>query len=109
MAKPSVVRLGALVIGITLMSLPTFSQSANTPAQEKNKNVTTGVVVSSSARTVVVRTQGGQHVLFMFERETARPRVIPGGATVRVVSRADTDGTRVASNVTVTAPPSKPE
>ena len=91
------------------MSAPAFSQPASAPAQQQqNESATTGTVVSSTRRTMVVRTESGQHVLFMFERDTVRPRIIPTGATVNVISRPDPEGTRIASSVAITAAPPKP-
>lgn len=101
--------LRILVIGGILVCAPAFSQPARTPTPQQDASVTTGTVVSSTARTMVVRTGSGQYVLFVFERDTVRPRTIPAGSSVTVVSRPDQEGIQVASHVNVTAMAPKPE
>lgn len=51
---------------------------------------------------MVVRTTSGEHVLMVFNRDTDKPNTIAEGATVRVRSRPDAEGTHVASSVELT-------
>ena len=64
-----------------ILPVAAYSQQTSSPGQESGQrsdgNVTTGVVVSATSRTMVVRRDDGQHVLFVFERDTERPRAIP--------------------------------
>ena len=105
MGRPALFVARAVLIGCVLLATSTASHSASTATQQQDERVTTGTVVSSTRRTMVVRSEGGEHVLFLLERDTARPRVIPRGATVNVVSRPDQEGTQIARSVTVTAAP----
>jgi hypothetical protein len=98
----------ALLIAGVLISTVTVSYSASTAAQQQNEIVTSGTVVSATRRTMVVRTESGQHVLFILERDTIRPRIIQTASTVNVVSRPDPEGTQIARSVTVTAAPPEP-
>ncbi len=94
-----------LTAGIFALT-PAFSQTSSTSAQQQeHTSVNTGTVVSATTRTMVVRTESGQYVLFVFDRDTIRPRSIPAGSRVRVRSSADQEGTQVATAVTVTSPP----
>jgi len=52
---------------------------------------------------MVVRTEGGEYVLFVFESDTVKPQTIPVGSGVTAISRPDQEGVQVASSVTVTA------
>lgn len=80
--------------------------SANTSSEE---STISGTVVSSTPSTLVVRTAEGTFVLFVLDRETARPRSLPRLMQVRVTSRpGDTAEARVATAVGVVAPPPAP-
>lgn len=94
--------LGILAIGGVLVCAPAFSQTERIPSPRRDATVTTGTVVSSTADTMVVRTESGEYVLFVSEPETVRPRTIPVGSSVTVVSRPDREGIHVASSVNVT-------
>ena len=91
-----------LAIGGFLVCAPAFSQTESIPSPRRDATVTTGTVVSSTASTMVVRTESGQYVLVVYEPETVRPRTIPVGSSVTVVSRPDREGIHVASTVNVT-------
>lgn len=62
---------------------------------------TSGVVASSSASTLVVRTEAGQFILFVYSRYAVKPATVPSGATVTVTSHPREDGVQVATNVLV--------
>jgi hypothetical protein len=89
-------------MGGFLVCAPAFSQTERIPSPRSDATVTTGTVVSSTADTMVVRTESGQYVLFVSEPDTVRPRTIPVGSSVTVVSRPDREGIHVASSVNVT-------
>ena len=96
--------LGSLALGMALFSSPVFAQAGRTATEQRAANVTTtGTVVSSGRRTMIVRTEGGQHMLFSFEGDTIKPSTIPVGSSVTTISRPDQEGVQVASSVTVTA------
>lgn len=81
-----------------------MSQETAPSSQQQTENESTveGIVVSSSRQTLVVKTEDNQYRLFVFDRNTLKPRVIPAGARVRVASTpGEEPDTRLASNVTV--------
>jgi hypothetical protein len=76
---------------------PVFGQE---PAA--NDTTITGTVASSTRNTLVVRSAGGQHQLFVFDRDTTKPVTLPAGAQVRVVSSpGDEVGVRIAREVAI--------
>jgi len=96
--------LGILALGMALISSPVFAQPERTSTAQRDSNVTTtGTVVSSGRRTMILRAESGQHVLFLFDGDTIKPPTIPVGSTVTAISRPDQEGVQVASSVTVTA------
>jgi hypothetical protein len=67
---------------------------------------TTGIVISSTRTTLVLRTDKGDYRLFELNSSTTRPDQIPVGATVSISAPApDASGVAVATQVRVTAPP----
>ncbi len=62
---------------------------------------TNGVVASSSSSTLVVRTETGQFILFVYSRYAVKPATVPSGATVTVTSYPREDGVQAATNVLV--------
>ncbi len=71
-------------------------------ASAGDETTVTGSVVSSTRNTLVVRSEDGQHRLFVFDRDTMRPASIPAGARVQITSVASDDpGVRVARAVSV--------
>ena len=92
----------ALLVVCALMPLAVSQETPSSEQQVENESTTEGTVVSSSRQTLVVRTENGEYRLFVFDRNTAKPGVIPAGASVRVVSTpGEEPDTRLASNVTV--------
>ena len=84
------------------MPLAVSQETPSSEQQVENESTTEGTVVSSSRLTLVVRTENDQYRLFVFDRNTSKPSVIPAGASVRVVSTpGEEPDTRLASNVTV--------
>jgi hypothetical protein len=78
-----------------------MSQEATTSSQRESENTIEGMVVSSTRETLVVRTDDNQFQLFVFDRYTTKPRSLPTGARVRVVSGpAEEAGARLASTIT---------
>ncbi len=79
-----------------------FIFAAHLQAQNQDENTTEGTVVSATRETMVVRGDDNTHQLFVFERSTQRPRAIPAGTRVSVVSVAGDDpGVRRALSVSV--------
>jgi hypothetical protein len=90
-----------LLFASLLAASPASAQSASQSAQSDDSTIT-GTVTSSTSRTLVVRDEGGQYQLFVFDRDTIKPRVLTAGSTVRVVSSpGDEPGARLASQITV--------
>lgn len=86
-----------------LVATPARSQDfpASSP---RGESALTGAVVSSTRNTLVVRGEDGQFQLFLFDRDTVKPRTLTVGSTVRVVSSPGEEaGTRVASEITIVA------
>jgi hypothetical protein len=97
--KPS---LGSVLIACALLAVSALSQETTTPSQRPNENTIEGTVVSSTRDTLVVKTEDNQFQLFTFDRDTAKPRSLPAGARVRVVSTPGEEaGVRLARNVTI--------
>jgi hypothetical protein len=86
------------VFAVLITSSTASAQNAAAPPAEES--TFTGVVVSSTRSTLVVRGAEGQYRLFVFERNIARPT--PVGSQVRVTSTpGDQPDVRVASDVTI--------
>lgn len=84
-----------LLSGSGLCATPSFS------AQGADQSSIEGTVVSTSRETLVVRTDDGNFYLFVFDRFTTKPRIIPTGSRVRVLSTpGEQEGTRLATNIT---------
>ena len=94
---PSMLATALLVIS------PAWSQNAqNTSTAQRDESTATGVVVSSTRDTLVVRSDTGDYTLFVFDSNTVRPRGVTAGSTVRVVSvPGDDTDTRLARQITV--------
>jgi hypothetical protein len=76
--------------------------SATAVSQEPDQNTMEGTVVSASRETMVVRGDDNHYQLFTFERNTQRPKTIPAGARVSVISNpGDEAGVRYARRVTL--------
>ncbi|MEX2302235.1 MAG: hypothetical protein WD733_14945 [Bryobacterales bacterium] len=84
---------------------PDTPQNESSVAARQGSNTITGTVVSSTGRTMVIRTATGEHVLVVFNRDTNKPNTIAEGARVRVRSRPDAEGTHLASSVELTTEP----
>ena len=93
--------LGCLLIACALLKVPAMSQGPTTSSQGQNENTVEGTVVSSTRDTLVVKTDDNQFQLFTFDRDTVKPRSLPAGTRVRVVSTAGEEaGVRLASTIT---------
>ena len=98
-----------LVVAGLLVAAPARSQNA--PASQREESALTGAVVSSTRNTLVVRDENGQYHLFVFDRDTEKPRTLTVGFTVRVVSiPGEEAGVRVAREITtLEAAPAAPQ
>src|SRR6184192_4635933 len=93
--------LGSLLVACALLPVPAMSQETTTSSQGQNENTVEGTVVSSTRDTLVVKTDDNQFQLFTFDRDTVKPRSLPAGTRVRVVSTAGEEaGVRLASTIT---------
>ena len=91
----------SLLIACALSPLSAMSQEATTSSQHQSENTIEGTVVSSSRDTLVVRTEDNQFHLFVFDRDTVKPRSLSTGARVSVVSTPGEEaGVRLANTVT---------
>ena len=90
-----------LLIACALLPMSAMSQQATTLSQRQSENTIEGTVVSSTRNTLVVRTEDNQFQLFIFNRDTVKPRSLLTGTRVSVVSTPGEEaGFRLASNVT---------
>jgi RNase P/RNase MRP subunit p29 len=88
-----------LVLAGLLVAAPARSQNAR--ASQQDESALTGAVVSATRNTLVVRGENGQYHLFVFDRDTEKPRTLTVGSTVRVVSiPGEEAGVRVARAIT---------
>lgn len=95
--------LPIVLAGAAILSMPAFGQRTTPASTHRESDTTTGVVSSSSNSTMIVRTESGEHILVVLNRDTQKPASIPVGSTVRVTSRMDDEGIRVARRIQVTA------
>jgi len=94
--------LGSLLVACALLPVLAMSQETTTSSQGQNENTVEGTVVSSTRDTLVVKTDDNQFQLFTFDRDTVKPRSLPAGTRVRVVSTAGEEaGVRLASTITM--------
>ena len=86
----------------TVFSVLTTVLTLSAIAPCQSDNTVEGIVVSSSRDTLVVRTDSGQHQLFVFDRNANRPRTLSAGSRVRVASTpTDEAGVRLATTITL--------
>ena len=102
------VLLGAISIGVLVQ--PSMGQMVATSSSAQDAPVTiTGKVASTSPNTMTVKTDNGLFIVFIFDRFTSKPSKIPTGSQVSIISTAtEESGLRLASDVTITAPPVPP-
>ena len=87
-----------LLASFLFVSLPAL-------AQNLSQTTMTGTVVSFSKNTLVVKGEGGQYRLFVFDRNTVKPDTLAPGSAVRVVSSQTEDPeVRLAVLVAAEAP-----
>lgn len=102
--------LWSVAVAGLLVATPARSQDfpASSP---RGEGALTGAVISSTRNTLVLRSEDGQFQLFVFDRDTVKPRTLTVGSTVRVVSiPGEEAGVRVASEITtVAAAPAAPQ
>src|ERR1700738_5366712 len=96
------VRMWFLAIACVLLPASVTPQEATTSPGPQAENTIEGTAVSSTRDTLVVRTEDNQFHLFVFDRDTVKPRSVPSGSPVRVVSTPGEEaGVRLASTVTM--------
>src|SRR4051812_30161989 len=100
-------KCGALILWATLFGTfapQAISQPADSSLAEQTK--LSGTVVSSRENTLVVKTDEGGYQLFIFDHSTLKPRSIPTGSTVTVLSVPSSDPrTRLATDVVISSTP----
>jgi hypothetical protein len=88
------------LVGI-LAPAAALCQSSTMSDQRPEESTTSGTITSSTRNTMVVKADSGRYILFVFDRDAARPRVLPVGTRVTVTSTpGDEPGVRIASTVT---------
>lgn len=93
---------GLFLVMTVILVTPMLSQTNNSSTRQQDESTISGTVVSSTRNTMVVKSENGQYQLFVYERDTVKPRFIATGSKVRVVSTAgDEAGVRTASTVTL--------
>src|SRR5213596_833765 len=87
--------LGSLLVACALLPVSAMSQETTTSSQGQNENTVEGSVVSFWPW------DDNQFQLFTFDRDTVKPRSLPAGTRVRVVSTPGEEaGVRLASTIT---------
>ena len=95
-------RTWSFLIACALLPVSAMPQEATTSPAPQAENTIEGTAVSSTRDTLVVRTEDNQFHLFVFDRDTVKPRSVPSGSPVRVVSTPGEEaGVRLASTVTM--------
>jgi hypothetical protein len=101
--------LWSVLIAGLLVATPSRAQTTSASSQREDSALT-GTVVSSTRDTLVVRGENGQFQLFVFDRDSLKPRTLPVGSRVRVVSTlGEEPGVRVASEITLDTAPAAPQ
>jgi hypothetical protein len=92
----------ALITTAPAQETPASAPPAESAHAQENNSAVEGVVVSSTATTVVVQTDDNAYHLFTYSSDKVSRAAVRPGNRVRVSSgSADAHGTRVADNVTV--------
>src|SRR6516165_1670741 len=93
-------RIVALIfVSFLLTNVPVKAQE---PSQQ---TTTTGIVISVTRTTMVIRTDDGRYRLFSISRDTIRPGDIPVGSEVQVISYPSGDPSfRRADRITISKP-----
>lgn len=87
---------------VLFVPVAAICQSSAAYETQSEERTITGIIVSPTENTLVVKTDGGQYVLFVLDHSTVRPRVLTAGTEVTVTSHpGDEPGVRIASHVTV--------
>jgi len=98
-------RLFVAFLALTLSGTALSQQGSTDQQREQNtrdQNTMEGTVVSVSRETLVVKTDENDFQLFVFDRDTTRPKAVAAGSRVQVVSSAgEEEGTRTANTITV--------
>ena len=83
---------------------PSATSQQASSLDEDDERTTSGTVVSTTRSTIVVRTDNNRHQLFVFDRETVKPRTVANGSSVRIVSVPSGErGARLARAITITS------
>jgi hypothetical protein len=67
----------SLLTACALSPMSAMSQEATMSSQRQSENPIEGTVVSSTRETLFVRTEDNQFQLFVFDRYTTKPRLLP--------------------------------
>lgn len=99
----TIMRIAVLscVVGV-FASVAALCQSSAIFDPQPEELTISGIIVSSTANTIVVKAEGDRYILFVLERSTVRPRILMAGTRVTVTSHpGDEPGVRIANLVTV--------
>lgn len=80
---------------------PPSTQSERVAMQRDSSVLTRGAVVSTTATTMIVRNDNGEHLVFATDRDTIKPSEIPVGSRVRIVSTRNAEGVHLARSVVI--------
>ena len=101
-------RLGALLcMAFALCSSPAAAQQPQAQDEQVNLEsrdnsvLTRGTVVSVTGSTMIVRTDMGEHLVFVTDRDTSRPDTVTAGSRVRIVSRRNSEGVHLARSIII--------
>jgi hypothetical protein len=98
----SMLSVWSLLLVCALLPMTVMSQEATTSSQPNSENTIEGTVVTSTRDTLVVRTQDNQFHLFVFDRDTVKPRSVATGSRVSVMwTPGEEEGVKLASTVTM--------
>lgn len=99
--RPRWTLFSSVLIAGFLATPPARPQNPSAEPQ-RGEIALTGIVASASPNTLVLRREDGQYQLFVFDRDTVKPRTLPAGSRVRVVSTAGEEpGFRVATDIRI--------
>ena len=94
----SMLSMWSLLLVCALLPMTVMSQEATTSSQPNSENTIEGTVVTSTRDTLVVRTQDNQFHLFVFDRDTVKPRSVATGSRVSVMwTPGEEEGVKLAS------------
>src|SRR5436190_23669992 len=91
-----------LTVGILVPSARSQNAAGTWPALDEFKS--SGIAVSTTANTLVIKSDAGGYQVFVFDKYTVKPSSIALGSAVRILSLPSSEsGVRVATDIFVFA------